>query len=82
MVSPIKGQQPVLTAIQGLLQAGYGNDIVQDESTDTAGTKKSWNEVLNVLVDAIFDFYNFCVTMLSNDDTVSSQSMHILLELI
>jgi hypothetical protein len=74
MVTPIKAQWPVLTFIQGLLQAGYGDEISGSNKKDITNTKKSWNEVLKVLIDGIYDFCDFCVGMLPGDDIVSDPS--------
>lgn len=78
MVTPIKTQWPVLTLIQGLVQAGYGDEISGSDKKDGASAKKSWNEVLVVLIDAIYDFCDFCVGMLSSSDTVNGLFTYIL----
>ena len=78
MVTPIKTQWPVLTLIQGLVQAGYGDEISGSDKKDGASAKKSWNEVLVVLTDAIYDFCDFCVGMLSRSDTVNDLFTYIL----
>lgn len=77
MVSPIKTQWPVLTFVQGLIQAGYGDEISGSDKKDGASAKKSWNEVLVVLIDAIYDFCDFCVDMISSSDTVSDLFTYI-----
>jgi hypothetical protein len=77
MVTPIKTQWPVLTFIQGLVHAGYGDKISGSDKKDKASAKKSWNEVLVVLIDAIYDFCDFCVGMLSSSDTVNDLFTYI-----
>ncbi|KAI8581729.1 hypothetical protein K450DRAFT_230892 [Umbelopsis ramanniana AG] len=76
MVTPIKAQWPVLTFIQGLLQAGYGDETL-GSNKDIANTKKSWKEVLKVLVDVIYDFCDACVGMLSSGDILSASDSEL-----